>query len=252
MKQRIKRSGLAMAAAALLFMAAAGPVHAEEAQTYGWKKEGKYWYYYSEKTGKPVKNTIAGDKKGGYYYVDNKGIRVNDAVTNLAVKFVRANTKESWSDAKKLKTCVNVLVKKHKYAQIESNKASSKAKASSMKKYAKRFFTKKSGNCYCHAASVAYVAKVIGYKNVKVGKGSLHNLKYKTITPHGWCEVKRPTKVYIYDLTMGRRNQSWPLIGVLKNKSVFFNKKLSRKYRYNLTGKKYFTLNAANGKMVWK
>ena len=231
----------------------------------GWVKEDGHWYFYNPKSHVMEKNKIVGNSKGGYYYVGTDGIRVDDETTNLAVAFVRANTKANQSANEKLNACVKVFVKKYKFKSIGYVED---ANASQMRGYANEFFTKKKGCCFSHAAAVVYVARVLGYQDTRVSFGTIsgHYKKDKKLkSNHGWAEVKKLTrekrvkkikkgrktrkKTYyvtskqykIYDLTFKRRTPKKKLTDVT-----------NREYAYKLKKKKRFYLVLQNGTATWK
>lgn len=189
--------------------------------------------YYSKK-GKLLTNTIAGNKKQGYFYVDTTGVKVTKKEIKQAVKFVRAHTKTSWSKSKKLKVCYNYLWKNYNYQRFYD-----KPKASKMPSYAKYMFLNKRGNCYRYAASLAYIAKVIGYE-VRVTSGAIPSLRGGK-SPHGWTEIKIDGKWYYFDANM---QKNFPTVDSYKKTSKTYPYKHEIYDRYKMTVK--------NGKVTWK
>ena len=206
----------------------------------GWVQENNNWYFY--KAGKLLKNQICGNSSGGYYYVDEEGIRVDDPNMNQAVQSIRKYTKPGYSKAKKLDVCWRKIVKTCRFKNIGDV---TKVKASDMPGYTKRFFKKKSGNCYCHAATLGYMAKALGYKKIRVVRGRLTR-KYANeylYSDHGWLQIKKGDKWYIYDLTMIRRWPKRPFVNVTKKKYYKV---------FSLTPKKNFYLKTSAGEVIWK
>jgi hypothetical protein len=157
---------------------------------------GESRVYYSQE-GTLQKNMIVGSKEEGYYYVDSTGVRVTDKTTKLAVKFVRAHTKESDSQSAKLKKCYYYLSGHYKYKRYYTNLY---PKAKNMQSMAYDMLSTKRGNCHRYAASFAYIARVLGYDTrVVVGKISSNS---GGMTPHGWTEVKKDGKWYVCDPDM--------------------------------------------------
>lgn len=209
----------------------------------GWVKEYGSWHFYDEETHDLVKNQIVGDSSGGYYYVDQEGARVDEEVMNLAVSYIQENTKEEWTSEKKLEVCVNSLIENHKFKNLGDP---DEVDASYMRSYAKRFFTKKNGNCFCHAAAVCYIAKALGYSDVRVGKGILsghYTEDKKKTSKHGWAEIRKSSdeKWKIYDLTFSRRYPKKKLLNVSR-----------KKYAYQLETKTNFILTSDNGFIKWE
>lgn len=81
---------------------------------------GKRNVYYL-KDGELRTNQIVGNKKTGYYYVDENGIRVKDKTTRLAVKFVKDHTDTKDSQSEKLKKCYYYLAEKYSYTRYYTN-----------------------------------------------------------------------------------------------------------------------------------
>lgn len=156
--------------------------------------------YYSNK-GTLEKNKIVGNKKEGYYYVDSTGVKVTDKTTKLAVKFVRAHTKSSDSQSKKLSKCYYYLARHYKYKRSYGNLY---PKAKDMQSMAYDMLSSKRGNCHRYAASFAYIVRVLGYDTrVVIGKVSSNR---GGMTPHGWVEVKKNGKWYVCDPDMEVNN----------------------------------------------
>ena len=64
--------------------------------------------------------------------------------------------------------------------------------------YATYGFKNGKGDCYVMAATFCMMAKVKGYKNVKMVKGTVPQANGKN-GAHGWCEIKIGKTVYAYD-----------------------------------------------------
>ena len=63
---------------------------------------------------------------------------------------------------------------------------------------------------------------------------------------HGWCEVKKGKKWYVFDLTFGRRYPKKRLVDVPKTG------KKKKRYQYKLKAKKNFVLSTSNGVATWR
>ncbi|MBP3816408.1 MAG: cell wall-binding repeat-containing protein [Firmicutes bacterium] len=62
--------------------------------------------------------------------------------------------------------------------------------------FANFIFTNLKGNCYCKTAALYYMAKIMGYDaRIVVGSANWG-------APHGWLEIKKNNKIYLYDLTV--------------------------------------------------
>lgn len=131
----------------------------------GWQKIKKKWYFFNKKTKVLAKNTIAGDKSGGYYYVDQDGVRCKDKTMKLAVAFVRKHSKAKDDPEKRLYSCFTYFVKKFRYRS-----GGLKVSAKDLPAYAKEFLGQKQGNCYRGAAALAYCAKALGF-SARIGVG---------------------------------------------------------------------------------
>ena len=189
---------------------------------------------YFSKEGTLLTNTIAGNKKQGYFYVDSTGIKVTRKEIKQAVKFVRAHTKESWSAEKKLAACYKYLWKNYTYQRFYESPSASK-----MPSYANYMFKNKKGNCYRYAASLAYIARVIGY-DTKVVSGKISSTR-GGMTPHGWTEIKMGDTWYIFDANMQR---NFPTVDSYKKTEKTYP------YRHEILDK--YKMTVKNGKVSWK
>lgn len=196
-------------------------------------KDSKKTYF--SKQGTILKNTIAGNKSQGYYYVDSTGVKVTKKEIKQAVKFVRKHTKTSWSKSRKLRACYEYLWKNYTYQRFYDS-----PKASKMPSYAKYMFSNKRGNCYRYAATFAYIARVIGY-DTRVVSGGIPSLSRSGFAPHGWTEIKIDGKWYIFDANMQR---NYP--------NVDSYKKTSQTYPYRHEVYDKYKMTVKNGKVTWK
>ena len=204
----------------------------------GWKKIKKKWYYFHKKTKVMAADTIAGDKKTGYYYVGPDGIRVNNKTVNKAVSVVRSCTKKGMSEAEKVEACFDYIAKKCRY-QHNSERQSAKK----MSSFAYKMFVTKKGNCYMSASAVAYCAKLIGCPaRVTVGGND------KNSTGHGWAEVKLGKKWYVYDASRQRWSYGRDL-SKIKWKKFY---KIWKNTRYKVLRNITYSLEMKGGKAVWK
>ena len=201
----------------------------------GWKKISGNVYYFDPTTNQLLKNTIAGDSKSGFYYVDDSGIRVTDAVVKQAVAFVLAHTTDAQTNKEKLKTCYDYIVKYYTY-----ERAYDKESIDKMPSYAKYMFTSHKGNCYRGAAALTYIAKVLGYET-RMGIGGVTAYAYRDLSPHGWNEVKIDGKWYASDISMQRYHLETNLFLVLRSN-----------YPYRLRVDKEYYLEIKNGKVTWR
>lgn len=202
----------------------------------GWKKiKGKYYFFKTTgaRKGSLMTNSIVGTKKGGYYYVDKKGVRVKDATIKKAVSLVRKNTKASWKNEKKLKAAFDYIVKNYTPEDVKGT-----PNKKTLKKYANNMFNKNAGNSYSCAAVVAYVAKTLGYDSrVVVGRITCT----EGVVPHGWAEVKIDGQWYIFDADM---QSKYPQLNCFKQtkKSFAFKHRAIKRYKIYVN----------NGKVSWK
>lgn len=166
-------------------------------------KIGSKTYYFDAK-GKLAKNTIVGNKKTGYFYVDETGCKVTSREIQLAVNFVKEHTNDSMSREQKLKSCFIYLSRNYPYLRDYVVPTD----ASRFTYYCIDMLTNNHGNCYRCAATFATVATVLGYK-ARVTCGQVTNLQGDGFTIHGWTELWRPedNEWVVYDVSMQR---NWP------------------------------------------
>ncbi len=197
----------------------------------GWKKIDKKWYYFDKKTNVMARNTIAGAKKGGYYYVDEDGVRVDDKTVNAAVKFVRKRAKKEKTPRKKLLACYDYFTDKCYYVNHGY-----KLKKNKLPEYGREFLITDRGNCFMGSSAMCYCAKVLGYET-RLGVGN----SYMGPTAHGWAEVKVGRKWYLFDINRTR----W-------NRGTNFRMVTYEKYPFKLKRQYYYSLNIKKGKASWK
>ncbi|MCD7762525.1 MAG: hypothetical protein LUI14_04895 [Lachnospiraceae bacterium] len=203
-------------------------------KTTGWKKiSGKYYYFSS--SGKLQTNKIVGSKKKGYYYVDKTGVRVTTSQIKYAVAFVVANSKSSQTRQQRLKSCFKALCK-YPYTRLYDGAPTAKTAAS----YASYMFKNKTGNCYRYAAAMVYIARVLGYDS-RLAVGGVTSSSTRSLSAHGWCEVKIGSTWKMIDCSMQR---------AYTNKNLFLVKRSS--YPFRLRCDKTYTMSVSNGKVKWK
>lgn len=200
----------------------------------GWKKISGRYYYFNGK-GRLQTNKIVGSKSSGYYYVDKSGVRVTDALIKRAVSFVRANSKASDSNSKRLKKCFKALCK-YRYIGLSHGRFSS----SDIKRCATKMFKYKYGDCVSYAASFAYIARVLGY-DTRVADGGVTAYRYRNLSAHTWCEVKIGGKWKMADCSMQRAHRDANLYLVTR-----------KAYPYRLRCDDVLTMQVSKGKVRWK
>ena len=197
----------------------------------GWQKIHKKWYFFDKKTKALKKNCIAGDKAGGWYYVDEDGVRCGNKTMKLAVKAVRKYSKAKDKPVKRLYSCFRYFVKNYRYRS-----GGYKVSAKELPSFAKEFLLTKGGNCYRGAAALAYCAKALGYE-ARIGVGG----KSKKEIVHGWTEVKIGKKWYYYDINRQRMNSHMKMYKLSVKKKPF-----------GLVKNKDWDLTVSSGKVKWK
>ena len=199
----------------------------------GWQKIGKKEYHFTKK-GILQKNQIVGSKKSGYAYVDRDGVRVRDKAVQAAVRFVVAKTKRKGSARSQLKKCYYAL---WKYPYFSNNH--SKPKARIVPSYATYMFRNQAGDCYNYATSMAYVAKVLGYK-ARVGFGGVSSHAEGGLSDHGLCLVREEGVWKIIDASMGRVHTDEDCFMVRRSK-----------YPFRLSLDRIYGLRIREGKAKW-
>lgn len=200
----------------------------------GWKQVGKFYYYFDKKNGL-AKNKIVGSKKSGYYYVDKTGIRVTDKEIKLAVSFVMKNSDSKSTRNQRLRQCFNALCKYPYFARDY------KVKASKLPSFAETMLTTGRGDCYYYGATMAYIARVLGYDSRVAGGGVTARGPWYPKSMHGWCEVKVGSTWRMIDCSMQR---------AYTNHNLFLVK--SSAYPFWLRCDKAYTMKIKDGKVEWK
>lgn len=148
--------------------------------------EGKTYCY---KNGKLVKNKYGYKVKKKYYRIDKKGVAT------------LVSTAEGLAGAR-LDKCGGDLKKAFKWSSTKIKYWGSVGKPkkgqNQVEYYATYGFKNGKGDCYVMAATFCMMAKVKGYKNVKMVKGTVPQANSKN-GAHGWCEIKIGKTVYAYD-----------------------------------------------------
>ena len=200
----------------------------------GWKKIGKQHYYFDAKNGL-AKNKIVGSKKKGYYYVDNKGIRVTNKEIKLAVEFVMKNSDAKATRRQRLKQCFNVLCQYPYFARDYV------VKASNLPSFARTMLITGRGDCYYYGTTMAYIARVLGYDSRVAGGGVTARGPWYPKTEHGWCEVRIGSTRRMIDCSMQRAHTAHNLFLVKRSDYPFW-----------LRCDKVYTLRIKEGKTNWK
>lgn len=200
----------------------------------GWRRIDKKYYYFDKK-GVLQQNKIVGSKKTGYYYVDVDGIRVTDSAVKCAVNFVMKYSSSKQSPEQRLRSCFNALCG-YSYQRIYSDQP----RAQAIRSYALYMFNNKKGNCYRYGSALAYIARVLGFES-RVCVGGVTAFAGRSLSPHGWCEVKTGGRWKVCDCSMQRAH--W-------DKSLFLVE--WGKYPFRIRRDKTFTMYVKKGKVSWK
>ena len=184
---------------------------------------------------KLVTNKIVGSKSKGYYYVDKTGRKVNTREIRQAVDFVMRNSKAGDSRAKRLKACYRAL---QTYPYFGMTNSAPKAK--NLPSYARYMFSRRRGDCYYYASTMAYIARVLGYDSRVAVGGVTAREPYAPLSLHGWCEVKYGKSWRMLDCSMQRAHLDRNLCLVTR-----------QKYPFRLRCDKVYTMTVANAKVKW-
>lgn len=201
----------------------------------GWRKiGGKHYYFGSDYT--LQKNKIVGSAAKGYYYVDRSGVRVTDKEIRHAVNFVMKNSDSHNSPKERLRQCFQALCT-YPYLHRETELP----KTSQIPAYAEYMFTKRCGNCYYYATTLAYIARVLGYDSRLAAGGVTAHGPWHPLSSHGWCEVHVSTGWKMMDCSMQNAHRDVNLFFIAREK-----------YPYRLRCDKTYTLTVKNGNVSWK
>lgn len=199
----------------------------------GWQKiDGSYYYF---KGGIPEKNKIVGSKKDGWYYVDPDGVRIKDKQIAQAVQFVMKRSNASHSAKARLRACYNAL-RRYPYVRIYGDKPA----PDKIPLYANYMFSRRGGNCYRYGAASCYIARVLGF-DVRFCSGGTTASPYRSLSPHGWCEVWTGDRWGMIDCSMGRVHRSHDLFLISRGR-----------YPFRLSCYRVFPMKIKNHEIVWK
>lgn len=207
---------------------------AEKTKRTGWVKIGKKTCYYNKK-GVRLKNVIAGTKKSGYAYVDKNGIRVSDKRIKAAVRFVVKHTKLRGSRYAQLRKCYRALCT-YSYYSVNHTPAS----AGKIRTYAAYMFRTHMGDCCNYAASMAYIARVLGYP-ARVAYGGVTAHADWPLSDHSITYVKDDRTWKIIDCSMGRAHT---------DENCFMVKR--SEYPFRLRVDTVYRMIIKNGTVKWK
>ena len=200
----------------------------------GWRKISGDWFYFNSR-GQLQRNTIAGAKTSGYYYVDPSGRRVTDKRVRQAVSFVMSNSKSAEKPSVRLQKCFKALLKygyrslHHKYFD-----------AADIEKNAYDTFRLHRGDCVGLASAFAYIARVLGY-DVRLADGGVTAYQNRSLSNHTWCEVKTGNTWKMVDCTMQRAHRDSNLYLVTRSR-----------YPFRLRCDATLRLVVSKGKISWK
>ena len=207
----------------------------------GQQKIGKYVYMFS-KYGNMIKRDITihkvryyiasnghilAWKKGGKYYTA-MGKRMNSTKAvefrayQNARKVVARITTSDMTDAEKLQRC---------FVWMQSNGFATQGRLSSGGKFwyafnANQLFMRRRGNCIPYACAMAYMAKVIGYKEVYICSRGTKQQSF-----HTWTEING----LVYDSYFANRRDADKYYGIKYDDfeyGVVFRQKLPEKYSW--------------------
>lgn len=151
----------------------------------GWQKIGKYYYYF--KPSYKAKGYMVTNKKvDGVKLAKNGRAKVTSSIRKklqLMVKarqLVESNTKANMTKKEQLRKCFDYAKTKFRYF----NRGRFSYSKTWDQTYAGHMLLQSGGDCYASGCAFAYMAKAIGYTDVKcISSGG-----------HGWAEVNG--KVY--------------------------------------------------------
>ena len=199
----------------------------------GWQKIGGKQCRF-KKNGVLITNRITKGRKGGYCYVDQTGVMVKDRNIRYAVQFVLDHAGMKGSARSRLKKCYFAL---WEYTYYSNNYKKPTAKR--IAPYASFMFQKQAGDCYNYAATMAYIAKVLGY-NVRMGAGGVTAHQGWALSEHGLTLVREDGFWKLIDCSMGRR---------YTNDNCFMVKR--SEYPFRLAIDDTFGMRVKNGTVKW-
>lgn len=151
-----------------------------------YEKDGKTYIY---KNSKLVKNKYGYKVKSKYYRIDKKGVAT---LVSTAEGLAGVRLDKCGGDLKKAFTWSSTKIK------YFSSVGKPQKGQNEVEYYATYGFKNGRGDCYVMAATFCMMAKVKGYKDVKMVKGTVPRANGKN-GAHGWCEIKIGKTTYVYD-----------------------------------------------------
>lgn len=195
-------------------------------------ENGKKYYY--EASGELAVNKIVNCGNGVYYYADKSGVICESEEIKYAVNFVVKYGKGT-TNYEKLRSCFSALWQYYPYQTVYGIPKTGEK----IREMAIYVFKNKQGNCFCNAAAVTTLARVLGYDSRTI-TGMIHSV-YGGTTAHGWSEVKVGNQWLICDADEQRRNPSDKYFMTTYNDYKI--KPLNYEHCY--------TLSCENGKSTW-
>lgn len=134
------------------------------------------------------------------YYVGRNGAmsRKSKHLYELVRKTIRQQTTSKMTKSQKLRKCYQYLVSSsftYTPKPIYLNRDSWKMDA------AYEMLTTKKGKCYHFAAAFGFIAREIGYENLKIIPGKILSVT-GYYTAHSWVEMQLSGRTYIFDPSM--------------------------------------------------
>lgn len=184
---------------------------------------------------KLVTNRIVGSKSKGYYYVDKTGRKVNTREIRQAVDFVMRNSRAGDNRSKRLKSCIQALLNYPYYGMTSCAPV-----AKNLPSYARYMFSRRRGDCYYYASTMAYIARVLGYDSRVAVGGVTARGPYAALSLHGWCEVKYGNSWKMIDCSMQRAYMNRKLCLVTRGQ-----------YPFRLRCDRVYRMTVKNAKVKW-
>lgn len=178
----------------------------------GWFKKGAYWYYQSKDKGIYKNDVVYDSSAKRYYYVNEKGRRVDTELTRYLVEIWVSRSTPQMTREQKLRAFFDYFGEgwdtNHRFeynsAMYVYDDYYGDGKIGTpgfTERFALQMLKSGKGNCYRWAICFGYMARMLGY-DAYLAVGTLG-----PTVKHGWTQIKIDGTTYVFDPEVNFKNE---------------------------------------------